>query len=61
MTATAARAAGVEDRIGRIAAGYDADVVIFSDDPLRLDARVLAVYIDGARVHADLTAGANGR
>ncbi len=54
LTITAARAAGVDERIGRIAPGYDADLVIFSDDPLRLDARVLAVYIDGARVYADL-------
>ena len=51
MTGAAAETAGVADRIGSIAPGRDADLVIFSDDPLRLDARVLAVYVDGVRVY----------
>ncbi len=53
MTITAAKVAGVVDRIGSIETGKDADFVIFSDDPLRLDAKVLAVYIGGTRVYAD--------
>jgi len=52
MTINAAKAVGVGDRIGAIATGYDADLVIFSADPLRPDARVLAVYVDGVRVYA---------
>ncbi len=52
MTFSAARAVGVADRIGSIEQGKDADFVIFSDDPLRLDARVLAVYVDGVRVYS---------
>ena len=52
MTSAAAKAVGVADRIGSIEQGKDADFVIFSDDPLRLDARVLAVYIDGVRVYS---------
>ena len=54
MTITPARVAGVDDRVGAIRAGMDADFVVFSDDPLRLDSAVLAVYVDGLRVyHAD--------
>ncbi len=57
MTATAAVVAGVGDRVGAVRAGLDADLVVFSDDPLRLDSRVLEVYVDGGRVYA---AGADG-
>jgi imidazolonepropionase-like amidohydrolase len=52
MTINAAKAAGVSDRVGAIRAGMDADLVVFSGDPLRLDSRVLAVYIDGIRVYS---------
>jgi len=52
ITSVAAKAAGVASRVGTIEPGRDADLVVFSDDPLRLDARVLAVYVDGVRVHA---------
>jgi len=52
MTASAAKVAGVADRIGALEKGRDADIVIFSRDPLRLDARVLEVWIEGRRVHA---------
>lgn len=53
ISSVAAQAAGVAGRVGSIAPGRDADLVIFSDDPLRLDARVLAVYEGGVRVYAD--------
>ncbi len=52
ITLNAAKAAGVSNRIGAIRPGMDADLVIFSGDPLRLDSRVLAVYIDGIRVYS---------
>jgi imidazolonepropionase-like amidohydrolase len=50
MTSQAAEVAGVADRVGAIRPGADADLVVFSDDPLRLDSRVLEVYVDGVRV-----------
>lgn len=53
MTIAAAKVAGVADAIGSIEAGKDADLVLFSDDPLRLDAKVLAVYVGGVRVYVD--------
>ncbi len=61
MTIAAADVAGVGNRVGAIAAKRDADLVIFSDDPLRLDAKVLAVYVDGVRVYdAKLNSTASG-
>ncbi len=51
ITAVPAAVAGVSDRVGAIAPGLDADLVVFSDDPLRLDARVLEVYVEGVRVY----------
>lgn len=55
MTRNAARVAGVSDRIGTLEAGKDADVVIFSGDPLRLDAKVMQVYIKGERAYERAT------
>jgi imidazolonepropionase-like amidohydrolase len=51
ITIVPATAAGVADRIGSIAPGKDGDLVVFSADPLRLDATVLEVYIRGVRVY----------
>jgi imidazolonepropionase-like amidohydrolase len=59
ITSTAARIAGVDRRVGAIKPGLDADLVIFSDDPLRFDSRPLAVYVDGVRVWSELGRRAN--
>ncbi len=52
LTIGPARVAGVAGRLGSIEAGKDADLVVFSHDPLRLEARVLEVYVRGQRVYA---------
>lgn len=46
----AADIAGAAARIGRIARGRDADLVLWSGDPIQLSSAVKAVYIDGKRV-----------
>lgn len=51
LTINAARAAGLGNRVGALTPGADADIVIFSGDPVRLDSRVLEVWIAGERVH----------
>lgn len=51
VTSVPAELAGVAGRVGSILPGLDADLVVFSDDPLRLSARILAVYIDGIIVY----------
>ncbi len=56
-TSGSAYALGLEDRIGRLEPGYDADLVVLDRDPLELDAeeirktRVVEVYVDGERVY----------
>jgi Amidohydrolase family len=50
LTDTAARIAGVGDRVGRIAPGMDADLVLWSGDPLDLGSRVETVLVDGETV-----------
>jgi imidazolonepropionase-like amidohydrolase len=47
LTGDAALIAGVSGRIGRIARGLDADVVLWSGDPVSLTSSVEAVYING--------------
>lgn len=51
LTINAAAVAGLGNRIGALTPGSDADIVVFSQDPLRLDARVLEVWVGGERVH----------
>lgn len=51
LSAGAARIAGVADRVGALTEGLQADIVLWSGDPLDLSSRVEAVYIDGVRIH----------
>lgn len=55
LTIHAAEVAGVADRLGRIEAGYAADLVVFDGDPLRLDRSVREVYVAGELVHRHST------
>jgi imidazolonepropionase-like amidohydrolase len=51
ITIHPARILGIDDRVGAIEAGKDADLVILSGDPLDLSSQVKAVYIDGRLVY----------
>ena len=52
ITTVPAKVAGLDDRVGAIAPGMDADLVVFSGDPLRLDAAAEEVYVKGVRVYS---------
>ena len=47
ITSVPARILGVEDRVGTLAEGRDADIVVWSDHPLRQTTRVRHVFVDG--------------
>ena len=49
ITINAARAAWLDDRVGSIEAGKDADIALFAGDPLDVRTRVAAVFVDGVR------------
>jgi len=49
ITLDAAKINGLEERIGSIRPGKDADVVLWSDDPLLLTSKVEAVFVNGER------------
>lgn len=51
VTITPARILGLDDRIGSLKKGKDADFSIFDGDPLTLSAKPLAVLIDGKAVY----------
>lgn len=54
LTGEAAKIAGVADRVGLLEPGREADLVLWSGDPLDLRSSVQAVYVDGSRVHGSL-------
>jgi imidazolonepropionase-like amidohydrolase len=51
MTSTAAAIAGIDDRVGALEAGRDADVVLWTGDPLDVASTVRRVLIDGHTVY----------
>ena len=50
VTLNPATVLGVDDRVGSIEEGKDADVVLWSGDPLDLQSRVLRTWVDGTEV-----------
>jgi len=51
MTLNPAKVLGLDDRIGSLEKGKDADVVIWSSDPFSVYARTEKVFLDGAVVY----------
>lgn len=51
ITINPAKTTGIADRVGSLEPGKDADVVVFSGDPLRdIQARAVRVFVDGEAV-----------
>ncbi|EHQ87769.1 amidohydrolase, imidazolonepropionase [Desulfosporosinus youngiae DSM 17734] len=57
ITINSAEILGVSDRIGSLEVGKDADIVIWSEDPLTITARPLYVIIDGRIVKPESREG----
>ena len=53
VTGDAARLLGVDDRVGTIAPGRDADLVLLSAPPFSGGARIVSVYVNGTEVRRD--------
>jgi len=51
LTINPARIVGIADRVGSIAPGKDADLVIWSGDPLDVQSRVERALVDGAEIY----------
>ncbi len=51
VTINPARIAGIDDRVGSIEPGKDADLCIWSGDPLDVMSRVESAYLDGRRIY----------
>jgi imidazolonepropionase-like amidohydrolase len=52
LTINPARIAGIDDRLGSIEPGKDADLVIWSGDPLDVLSRAVRVFMDGADIYS---------
>ncbi|KQO63049.1 amidohydrolase [Curtobacterium sp. Leaf261] len=51
LTTNPATFLGFGDRVGQITPGFDADLVLWSGDPLDVSSRALRVWIEGASVY----------
>jgi imidazolonepropionase-like amidohydrolase len=51
VTLSPARLLGVDQRVGSIEAGKDANLILFSGDPLEPTSSLLAVWLEGKKVH----------
>jgi imidazolonepropionase-like amidohydrolase len=51
ITANPAWALGIEDRVGTLEVGRNADVVVWNGDPFSVYARAEQVYLDGALLY----------
>ncbi|MEQ4719994.1 amidohydrolase [Nonomuraea sp. B19D2] len=51
ITLNPARIMGIDDRVGALRPGLDADVVIWSGDPLDVMSRALRVFVSGREVY----------
>ncbi|MDQ3405458.1 MAG: amidohydrolase [Actinomycetota bacterium] len=51
ITTNPARILGLDDRVGALKPGLDADLVIWSGDPLDVMSRAMRVFIDGREVY----------
>lgn len=52
ITINAAKLLGIEDRVGSLEIGKDADIVIWDNDPLEIQSNVLYTIIDGKVVYS---------
>ncbi|MBX3395463.1 MAG: amidohydrolase family protein [Phycisphaerae bacterium] len=52
ITTIPAEILGLQQRIGKIAPGMDADFVLYDGDPMRLSSRIEAVFIGGRMVYS---------
>ncbi|MCA8942392.1 MAG: amidohydrolase family protein, partial [Planctomycetes bacterium] len=50
ITLVPAQILGIDDRVGSLAAGRDADFVLWTGSPFDPTSRATAVYIDGVQI-----------
>jgi imidazolonepropionase-like amidohydrolase len=60
LTINPARILGIDDRLGSLAVGKDADLCIWSGDPLDVMQRMERAFIDGREIYAYDYAAAEG-
>ncbi|MEM3699928.1 MAG: amidohydrolase [Candidatus Bathyarchaeia archaeon] len=51
ITINPAEAIGIGDKVGSLEPGKDADIVVFSDDPLKVKSKVEMVFLKGEKVY----------
>ena len=50
ITINPAKHAGIEDRVGSLEAGKDADIVLCDGDPFEVSTKICAVFVNGKNI-----------
>ena len=50
ITITAAKNCGIDARVGSIEIGKDADIAVFTENPIRFNARCVYTFINGRKI-----------
>ncbi len=54
ITYNAAKNCGIDDRVGSLEVGKDADIAVFTDLPTRFNSKCVMTFIDGKQVRRDI-------
>lgn len=53
ITITAAKNCGIDDTVGSLEIGKDADIAIFTENPIKFESKCIMTFIKGKRVNID--------
>ena len=53
ITITAAKNCGIDDTVGSLEVGKDADIAVFTENPIKFDSKCIMTFINGKQVNID--------
>jgi len=54
ITEVPAKICGIDNRVGKLAKGLDADIVVFDGSAISLEGKCVATYVSGEMLYGDI-------